>query len=219
MLERATCYRDSMPKSYQTITVNIVNILSTLTESPTIAHLIAQSIECGLTLSVTDDGRLAIVGRTAATPETLIDLLRTNRDGVVAYLRAQGEHEAARDGFDLFVSKSLDLEWFPAYLVRGVDVFYYGPKAYYRATWSVAYILARALDRAGVEGSALLAGVAVIAELQAYCAQRYAPHEEILAMRDTRAKLPAVEAPLELPDRTPMLGTATMAGWYARSTN
>jgi hypothetical protein len=208
-----------MPKTYQTITVNIVNILKEGNDTKTIAHLIAQSIECGLTLSATDDGRLAIVGRTAATPETLIDLLRTNKAGVVAYLKAQGEHEAARDGFDLFVSKALDLHWMPSYLVKGVDSCYYGPKAYYRATWSVAYILARALDRAGVEGSALLAGVAVIEELQAYCAQRYAPHEEILAMRDVKAKLPAVEAPLELPDRTPMLGTATMAGWYARSTN
>jgi hypothetical protein len=208
-----------MPKTYKTITVNIVNILCNLTGAPTIAHLIAQSIECGLTLSATDDGRLAIVGRTAATPETLIDLLRTNKAGVVAYLKAQGEHEAARDGFDLFVSKALDLHWLPSYLVKGVDSCYYGPKAYYRATWPVAYILARALDRAGVEGAALLAGLKVVAELQSYCAQRYAPHEEILAMHDTRARLPEVEAPLELPDRTPMLGTATMAGWYARSTN
>lgn len=188
-------------------------------ETPTIAHLIAQSIELGLTLELVPGGRIAIHGRTDATPASVINLLRENKSGVVAYLTAAESLKESREVCDLFVSKALELRYMPAWLVKGAEVIFYGAKPFWRVTWPVTVLLARMVDAAGLSDAEKASARIAIGEMWDYCDRRFAPHERILAERRKGAKLVEPEKPVELPALWLDGTTPKLEKFYERSVN
>lgn len=158
-----------------------------------------------------------MTGEVGKLPDRLRADLKANKMALVAYLRDW--QSTKRHGMGMYVSKTLDIQWFADAITGAVPAMFYGARPYWRLTpdslvWFVSAVTPRLQTMDGEDQIRILA---IIEALKAFVEETYPPHLVALAYAK---KLPLCvpETPIDIPDRGPFMKPG-LAKFYERSVN